>query len=958
MYARFFVLFFLILNSVELNSQTISPYLERPDGFEKADIESVFSLRIGPDQNLYVGHQGGVSKYNGYNFEHLSFSGRSSASDNLNFNSEGILWGRTFAGDILFLYDGKLKRHSISDVNFNYLPTLWKSKNNLYLRFDNKLFLAKDTNLIFIYEDSTKRNNADFGIITINDSTDVFISNYASYFIKQNSLKVHFEFDHEKLGVDKNLKVPQTFRTIEWKGNNYLAGYREIALQKITPQKDSINFLKPNIQLDYSAKTKVHEIKNIDDRVLAVAGYSGFQIQDFKTDRNYRVLENQVIAKSISNSFGGIWIATIKDGLYHIPSLDILQFKLDDVNSDLYRSFRLNDTLIGLGRMNGELDLINANGNFLKKVVLPKKSEIQSVIQEGDYLYIFCDNFYQYNLKSNEFTIQLQSASTKDFWCNDSCFFIATSFGMFDLQNQNEEGKASKVIEGYWFSDIEERTENELLLASKEGLFRYFINKNELIPLPSHWSIEPSVRQVVLWRDRIVTNIEGKGVFYLDDQYSYLPVYEDPSAVKRILVNNGKLYVLLADKVIEYQADLSSRVVFDKKLLIPNLKIQDFQVTDQHLFLFQNRNYIRIPIDFKNPSKEFRVNILSLESSFKKDGKKLFSEYDENYFNIRFEISPSILGKEVTTVRYRIGDSEWKNIPHEKGVYEIFQNMLPWGASLLEIEITKGSNVEIIKYELFVNKPYWLQWWFLGLMILIFLIFIYFIYQWRVNMLKKKARRDLESQRMKNKLLNAELTAIRSQMQPHFIYNVLTSLQAKILKGEKKKAYDSANSFSKLMRNVLDNSQKEFIVLSEELDFLKSYIQLESDRFEDGVDFRLEIDPNIKTEEVLIPTLICQPFVENAFKHGLRHLDKDRKLSLKIYQKAQQIIIEIEDNGVGRIRSAEINSENKSYHQSFATKAMEERVNRINESSKELKVNYSVTDLEKGTKVIISLNYE
>lgn len=938
--------------------QTISPYIERPLGYEKADIESVYSLRLGPDQNLYIGHQGGVCRYNGYQFKKIPFSGRSQASDNLFFDKNGRLWGRTFAGDIFYMKDDELQRHSISNVDFKILPTFWKTDNALYLKFDHKILLVDDTNFVELYGKTDYRANADFGMIALNDSLDIFISYPFSLVINPNQKCVFDEINHEKTATSKNLKRHNTRRLIRWKGKNYLVNNNNLKLKSVCKSQGELIFRESDIILKYNTKSKVHQIKNIDDRALAITGYSGYQITDFKTNQEFHLLKDRVTSRSISNTFDGIWVATLKDGIYNIPSLDILQYSLDHVNADLYRSFRLSDSLIGLGRMNGELDLLDAEGNYIRTIKLPKKSEIQSAILEGDCLYLFCDDFYQYNLKINQFTIQFQSASTKDFWCNDSCLFIATSLGMFDLYNKNDEGKAAKVIEGYWFADIEERSNNELLLASKEGLFRYLIDKNKLEALPSHWSIEPSVRQVIMWQDRIVTNIEGKGVYFLDKNYNYFPIGKDLKSVKRIVVNNEKLYVLLPDKIIEYKTDFSSRIVFDKKTIIPNLKIQDFQVTDDFLFLFLNQEYIRIPLNFKNPSEDFSVNFISFDHSYRLNNDLYLSDFDGNYFNLEFEITPSFIGREATEVRYKIGNSQWKNVPHEKGIYGIYLERLPWGKSKLEVEIRKGSKTKLLIYDLHVNKPYWLQWWFIAILIFLMLLVFYGVYRWRIKTLKKKSKREVESQRMKNQLLNAELTAIRSQMQPHFIYNVLTSIQAKILKGEKKEAYESANSFSTLMRSVLDNSQKELISVKEEVDILKSYVKLESDRFEQGVDFELKIDSEIDIEEIYIPTLICQPFVENAFKHGLRHLKSDRKLSIKLHKEDTILRIEISDNGIGRKNSAEINAQNKSYHQSFATNAMQERVERINASKNGIQVNYEINDLDEGTCVIIQISYE
>lgn len=949
---------FTIFCSVFSSAQIVEPYKERPEGYEQAEFETVFGLCLGPDQNLYVGHTEGVSKYNGYTFELLPFNGRSRASDNINFAPDNRLWGRTFSGDIFYLEGDSLINHSISRTTAKVLPSFWKSDNALYLRFNSSLYLIKDTNLIHIKFQTASNLVDHWAIISLNDSTDVFINTSLRTIInlKNPDKNIISPLPKERIEYFKNNRQHQ--RSIRWNGEHYLIGLGDLKLKetKTNNLRDVEGVFYTD--LSYPKNTKINEVKVHQQRALTISGYSGLKIYDLIEEREFHLLKNQVASRAISNQQGGIWFGTLKDGLYHIPSIDVLKYSLESTKSDLYKSFRLNDTLIALGRMNGEIELINHHGNYLKTITLPNTSEIQSAVLDGTMLFIFCEDVYQYDIITDRIVNQMISTSAKDFWCGDSCVLTASSLGMYDLYRQ-ENGRPMRIHEGKWFTDIQELTPNILLLASKEGLFKYFLDTEELIPIPSEWPIEPTIRQVILWKDKIVTNIEGKGVYYLDENDVYHSIDPELKNVKRILSHQNQLYVLQPDQVIEYDANLEKRIIFNKKSILPNLKIQDFQVSNSHLFLFLNREYLKIPLDFKNPATNFTINLLSEDHSFRLDGDTYYSDYTDNFFKLKFEVSPSFIGKEITHVKYRVKglEDEWNSLPQSDGVYELYLYMLPWGSLNLEILVEKGGQEMLLEYPLFVYKPYWLQWWFLTLMSFLLLTILFGIYRWRILILNRKAKRTFEAQKIKNQLLSAELTAIRSQMQPHFIYNVLTSIQAKILKGERKKAYESANSFSQLMRNVLDNSKKETILLKEEIEFLKSYVSLESDRFEEGVKFNLEIDPDLNVEEIQIPTLICQPFVENAFKHGLRFLEADRELKLEIKKAQNGLKIVIEDNGVGRLKSAEINRQNKSYHKSFATKAMEERVQRINDSNNGLKVNYEIIDLEQGTQVNIMISY-
>lgn len=147
----------------------------------------------------------------------------------------------------------------------------------------------------------------------------------------------------------------------------------------------------------------------------------------------------------------------------------------------------------------------------------------------------------------------------------------------------------------------------------------------------------------------------------------------------------------------------------------------------------------------------------------------------------------------------------------------------------------------------------------------------------------------------------SDLRAIRAQMNPHFIFNSLNSINRYILKNEPEIASSYLSRFAKLMRLVLDNSNHERISLKTELDTMKLYVELEQMRFEHVFLFSVETDPDLDLQQVLIQPLILQPFLENAIWHGLMHKEHgERALSLKVYGEGRDMVCEITDNGVGR----------------------------------------------------------
>src|SRR5690606_10412898 len=158
----------------------------------------------------------------------------------------------------------------------------------------------------------------------------------------------------------------------------------------------------------------------------------------------------------------------------------------------------------------------------------------------------------------------------------------------------------------------------------------------------------------------------------------------------------------------------------------------------------------------------------------------------------------------------------------------------------------------------------------------------------------------LQSVRTKHKLLESQIATFRSQMNPHFFFNALNSIQDYIFNQEREKAADYMSGFAHLLRDTLNNSGKQYIYLTEEVDFLKRYLELESLRFEGLLNYEIRIAREIDREQVQIPSMLIQPLVENAIKHGLAPKKKDMRLSIHFYQKNNLIHCEVIDNGIGR----------------------------------------------------------
>lgn len=216
--------------------------------------------------------------------------------------------------------------------------------------------------------------------------------------------------------------------------------------------------------------------------------------------------------------------------------------------------------------------------------------------------------------------------------------------------------------------------------------------------------------------------------------------------------------------------------------------------------------------------------------------------------------------------------------------------------------------------------------------------------------------RSNRQRRLANNLL--ALKSLRTQMNPHFIFNALNSVNSFIAQNDERTANRYLSDFSTLMRSVLVNSEEDFISLEKELELLGLYLKLEHSRFQDKFDYELDVDKAIDKGQFQIPPMLLQPYIENAVWHGLRYKKEKGFLKVTLTQKdAETILIEISDNGIGRKKSKELKTDHQKKQQSKGMQNIKQRIAILNEMYKD-KVDVFIEDLnddETGTKVILTL---
>lgn len=198
------------------------------------------------------------------------------------------------------------------------------------------------------------------------------------------------------------------------------------------------------------------------------------------------------------------------------------------------------------------------------------------------------------------------------------------------------------------------------------------------------------------------------------------------------------------------------------------------------------------------------------------------------------------------------------------------------------------------------------------------------------------------------------LQSLRREMNPHFIFNSLNSVNQFIAQNNELEANRYLSSYSKLMRNIMENSNNDFILLATELEQLKEYLQLEEMRFREKFAYEITVDPEIDAENLFIPGMLIQPQLENAIWHGLRYRTERGQLKLIIFQKNHRICIHIDDNGIGLKKSQELKTRNQRKHESRGLTNTQERIRLLN-SLYHAGITFQMREKEKGDGVIVEL---
>ncbi len=250
---------------------------------------------------------------------------------------------------------------------------------------------------------------------------------------------------------------------------------------------------------------------------------------------------------------------------------------------------------------------------------------------------------------------------------------------------------------------------------------------------------------------------------------------------------------------------------------------------------------------------------------------------------------------------------------------------------------------------------------FLALALIAYFLFSRFRERKKNELLQNQLAEAEKLLEAEKKITDSELKALKSQMNPHFIFNALNSIQEQFMYGDKMKANEQLSNFTYLTRQILEVSGKKQITVATEIELLTKYLELEKMRFAADFDYQIKVSETIDEDYHKLPPMLLQPFVENSIKHGLMHKKGPKNISIDfdLDEEEAYLICTITDNGIGREKSAAIKAGNASNHNSFSTQSIEQRLALLNEKLQleELVTYQDLTEKEtvSGTRVIVNI---
>jgi ligand-binding sensor domain-containing protein len=914
----------------------------------------------------------GASRFDGYSFKKYTIN--QGLPDNTVFgaweDAKQRLWFRSSSGKLSYFKNDSIYALPCNDT----LAKLMKITINTSIYVDKNDVIWLGTNKSFYIKIVPGWKNTDVRkvqvkngkyIISLENDKVVFGGNsfdnghITLYDAKQKELSTISN------GIPDSNKEDLRFYASKLQNGNYLASIGKMLISF----KDGI--------IERKAETQYQIIcwEENEKRKILICTYGNAELynsEDLTRDRNLPLLDAKVVTGVWTDKEKNVWITTEGHGAYCMEYPNFKYYTTEDgLTASKISCMSLDHGKIVTGHYDGTITLFEKDS--VKKIpLLNKKNTLQalkrinSIFNDGENTYVTTGGDC-YLLKEGKLR-EMQGVE------------IIGARKLVKTKNGKLWGFGYNRIVEYdpihlkilQYIELEERPDN--IYADSTGTLWIGV-KNKIFTCDGHKVTEYTglkneiKSRVIEFKEGPDKNLwiitKGDGVF-IQHGNTFEKLSEKQGLAgdicKSILVDSNKVWIGTnqgLSKITLKNGGYTIENIYASNGLLTN-EINGVIKLDGKIWVSHNSGLsVFDPSDIKTNTYSIPVYIVSTiinDSSVLKEFAQALP-YNQNNLTINY-IGPSY--KNAGNVQYKykmVGrDSSWTFTNNTSVKY----HSLPPGnyTFYAYAKNNDGYWSKIPATATFTILPAWWQTTLFTISVIllsIVTVIALFIYQ-----IKRIQKRQTEKSELKNKIAETELKALRAQMNPHFVYNAINSVQYFITDNDPKSSQKYLAKFAKLIRYVVDNSKPAAIPLQTEIDALNLYLELESLRFETRFDYKIDIDKTIDITCTQIPSMLIQPYVENAIWHGLMHKGEKGRIDISMKMKGDVLMCLIEDNGIGRKRSEELKKlKGRKEYKSYGMTITKERLEIINQLNN-LALTVNIVDLENengsGTGTRVELN--
>jgi len=681
-------------------------------------------------------------------------------------------------------------------------------------------------------------------------------------------------------------------------------------------------------------------------------------------------IQNTFISAISLNKRGTVFLGSFKNGIYVIPNFEIYKYNVDypftgitsSPDNSVYLSnrkgqiFKHKDSLKLYGEYVFNIsNLFHLNQSYYignEKIDGVIHNEIKSSFKTRSFDnlkdVVECENEYALFMSSKILMLIMKDSIKNEFDCFDRVMNDEVKGLVFDGRGKSVTYIPNKKVI-YYSTSLGVFEMKQHTMTSPELLF----NEQSILG-----------NDLVHYKGQLIIGTEKSGLLvYTNGQFqNQVALSEDlkSNSIIKLEIHKDLLFVLSVKGLQVYDLINEKFISIGPNEGVFSSRVVNFALSKDKLWLIDKEGYYSYEINNIQVNDKVELGNVYLDSILINSHKINYSEKsifsnEENKVEFYFDYR-DIETKSGTLFKYQLLGISDKWISLESSINKIeFSSLSPGKYKFVLKASYRNDGTETIEYQFEILQPFWFQLWFVGLCVILIVLLVSFLFIFLIKRKEIKGKIESKIQNMKTAVFESKLEAIRSQMNPHFIFNSLNSIQALVLKKEVEKSYDYIEMFSDLVRKTLVFSEKNYVDINEETNFLNIYLKLESLRMKDEFSFLIE---NNSSKEILIPSLLIQPFLENAIHHGLLHKKGKKELLISFNCENEIGSCVIKDNGIGREKANEIKNRQQYRHESFSLNAMKKRLEILSEQNNK-KFDYIIEDLytndgiASGTKVTV-----